>query len=173
MFSSPVCGLRGPWWGALNRLPQVLGARLGEGGGEVAWMGAGPQEASCFHRDKKLSGCILGRNLSHTSWFCSPWGKRKWQTNLRPEKLIDSFWWGRMCVCPWWTLKSITWQRDSSELVWAVFINSPWSGLIYGFIYSECCFITDDDYKSVHIISSLTSSFAFTAQLTVFQALTS
>lgn len=45
--------------------------------------------------------------------------------------------------------------------------------LIYGFIYSKCCFITDDDYKSVNIISSLTSSFAFRAQLTLFHALTS
>lgn len=100
-FSAPVCGLRSPWWGALNRLPQVPGAgEVKEG--EVAWMGAGPQEASCFHRDKGLSGCILGRNLSHTSWFCSRWGKRKWQTNLRPERLIDSFWWDRMCVWHWW-----------------------------------------------------------------------
>lgn len=46
-------------------------------------------------------------------------------------------------------------------------------GLIYGFIYSECWFITGDDYKSVHIISFLTSSFAFRAQLTLFRALTS
>lgn len=97
MFSVPVCGLHSPWWGALNRLPQVLGAGGWRGG--VVWMGAGPQEASCFHRDKGLSGCILGRNLSHTSWFCSWWVKRKWQTNLRPEKLIDSFRWDRMCVC--------------------------------------------------------------------------
>lgn len=70
MFSALVCGLHSPWWGALNRLPQVPGAGWVKEG-EVAWMGAGPQEASCFHRDKGLSGCILGRNLSHTSWFCS------------------------------------------------------------------------------------------------------
>lgn len=44
--------------------------------------------------------------------------------------------------------------------------------LIYGFIYSKCCFISDDDYKSVNIISFLTSSFAFRAQLTLFNALT-
>lgn len=44
---------------------------------------------------------------------------------------------------------------------------------IYGFIYSECCFITDEDCKGVHRNSSLTSSTAFRTQLTLFQALTS
>lgn len=55
----------------------------------------------------------------------------------------------------------------------AAFIQVLDQSQFKGFIYSKCWFITDDDYRGVHIIFSLPSSFAFRAQLTLFLALTS
>lgn len=69
--------------------------RSGAGGAGVALMDTGPQEAFCFHRDKGLWGCILGRNPSH---FRVLFTTRLERSDPHPEELIDRFGWDRMCA---------------------------------------------------------------------------
>lgn len=94
------------------RLPQVPWGHGGEGGRGWPWWIRGRRKPFVFTEIKGFEVASWAA-ISHTSWFCSPRGWRK--VAPRPEELIDSFWWDRMCVLrihgtprpPWLNLRVV------------------------------------------------------------------
>lgn len=103
-------------WPEGPRLPQVPWGHGGEGGRGWPWWIRGRRKPFVFTEIKGFEVASWAA-ISHTSWFCSPWGWRK-VAPLHSEELIDSFWWDRMCVLrihgtprpPWLNFESCSFQ---------------------------------------------------------------